>query len=837
MDALRADLLHSIRSLLRAPGFSLLVTVTLGLAMAGNVSIFSLLDGLVLRPLPVEKPSQLVIVNIPPIPVDGVTSSGNQMVHGQILWGASYAQYMAFRDLKVFHAMAAHCSRNATLSAGSNEVQVSIVPSTGNYFGVLGVKTSLGRALTPDDDRADRALVAVLSHGFWQRQFGSEPSILNRTIRLSQMPVTVVGVASAGFTGTVAGEAPDMFVPLRMVDVFLRRRHGFTYDAPGYRTYTLIARLAQGIEIAEAERVTDQAYQQLLAEVLRKGPPLSERARRSFASLHATLLPGGYAFSQQSAFSRDLQAPLTLLMAMVGMVLVVAAGNVANLMLAREEARSREVAIRYALGAKRGRILRECLITSLLLSFAAAVLGLLLASWCSGLVPIVLNVERLPAGVSSVPDHRAGALAMGLAAATALAIWAASALRATRRSALASLVQHAAVGGSPRALHWRRGMVVAQTALSLLLLCGSLVLSRSLVRLMSVDPGFVTDNLYSFSLDPAQAGYEGHRATTYLEQILEQLRALPGVRSASMANPLPLSGSAVTYVIGDRDQHDSQGLLAEAPSVGPEYFRTLEVSVIAGREFTPRDNSLSPRAAVLNESLARALFADEDPLGRRVGLAGARPDIQVVGVVKDMRNATLRAAASPAMFLARLQQQGGGSTGFVVRTGSRVASADAVRAAVKRVNPAVPVVGFASVADEVGRSLNRDRTTALLAICFAGLASALCAMGVFGLTRFSVSRRTSEIAVRLALGASRPSIHWLVMKEVLLLIVAGSAVGAAAFVAASQVLASLLFEIAPTDPLSVAVAVSVLGTITFSAAFLPAYQAARQDPAHTLRQE
>jgi predicted permease len=837
MNALRTELLHSIRSLLRAPGFSLLVIFTLGPAMAANLSVFSLLDGLVLRPLPVERPSELVIANIPPIPTGGPSSSSNQVLPGgRILWSASYAQYLAFRDLNVFHGMAAHYQRPATLSTGSDGGQVKVVLATSNYFGVLGVKASLGRPLTPDDDRAEGPAVVVLSQGFWQRQFGSEPSIVNRTIRLNQMPMTIVGVAGPGFTGTIAGEAPDAFVPLRMAGIFVRRP-GFRYDAPGYRYYTLIARLAPGIDIAEAERATDHLYQQLLAEAIRNAPPLTAKDRRRLASYHATLLPGGYAFSQQSAFSRDLQTPLTLLMAMVGVVLFVAAANVANLILAREDGRSREVAICYALGAKRSRILRERLFTSLLLSFAAAILGLLMASWSSRLAPVVLNVDRLPSGVSSAPDQRGGTLAAALALATGFGIWAAGALRATRRSSVPSLVEHAGVGGSPRVLHWRRGMVVAQVALSLVLLCGSLVLWRSLLRLMSIDPGFVANNLYSFSVDPSQSGYDGDRVTAYLQQVLEQLRGVPGVGSASMTTRLPLSGSAATYVIGDRDPSDSEGLLAEAPAIGPEYFRTLGVKVIAGREFTEQDTSMSPKVAVVNESLARALFRDEDPLGRRVGFPGRPPDLQVVGVVKDMKSETLRASFSPAVFLPRLQGQGSSSMAFVMRTVGHTVTSDAVRAALNRIDPSVPIVDFESVAGQVDRSLFRDRTMASLSLCFAGLASLLCAMGVFGLTRFSVSRRTSEIAVRLALGARRSSIHWLVMKEVLLLGVAGCAIGAAAFITSSHVLSSFLFEIAPTDPLSVALAVPILGTVTLAAGFLPAYHAARQDPARTLRNE
>ena len=841
LETIGQDLRYALRSLIRAPWSSFAIVVTLGLAMGANIAVFGLIDTLVLRPLPVEKPSELVIVSAPALPSKGPSSvvigrgKGSQQVRGM-----SYTLFAELRDrLKVFHGMLAHYRVQATMLAGSDALQTKGVLATGNYFELLGVKAHIGRTLTPDDDLlAGGSPIVVITHGFWQRQFGGDPSILNRTFRLNQQPMTIVGVTDPGFTGTVSGDVVDFFAPLSMAGVFVRMR-GFKYDAPGFHLYTVMARLAPGVQMKQAERVADQLYQQLLAEAVRQNPWLSDKERSLIATYHLTLLPGGYASSQPSALSRDLNTPLTLLMAMVALVLVVAAGNVANLLLARGAAHARETAIQFALGSTRLRMLRERVIESLLLSLAAAGVGYLLASWTSSLAPVALNVESLPPGVTSAPDYRASLLAIGLALATGLGIWAASALRATRQSTLPALIEHSGIGGHPRALLWRRGLVVTQVALSLVLLCAFVVLSRGLMNLMSVDPGFSTDNLYSFSVHPDQASYSGPRASAYLAQVLEQVGRLPGVRAASMTTDVPLTGGLPgTWVIGDQaSTGGQQATLTDIISIGPAYLRTLEMLLLSGREFTNEDNSGSVKVAVLNESLSRTLFGRSDVIGRRIGFEGGQPEIEVVGVVKDTKIRTLRSPIAPTLFLPAFQEQSVHPMTFVLRTAGPGITNETVRALLNRIDPSVAVVEFGSVAGQIARSLFRDRMLASLSLCFAGLALLLCAIGVFGLTSFSITRRTKEIGLRMALGATRASIHWLAMKEVSLLALSGCAAGLATFVVSSRVLSSLLFELAPSDPASLVLATVILGSATLLAGFLPAQRAACLDPSRTLRED
>jgi predicted permease len=506
LDSSIRDLHHGVRNLARAPGFSIAVVVTLGLALGANASVLALLDRLILRLLPVKQPGGLVIVNAPRLP-ERPTSERRSIVVSRSAngrQGLSYPLYAALRSRAPgFAGMLAQTHATATLMVEGSPVSVQGRLVTGNYFEVLGVKAALGRLLTPEDDDPPAGSPVVLSHGLWQRQFGGNPAILNRTLHLNRYPVTVVGVAAQGFTGTAAGAAPGFFAPLRLADelsglpavVKLNSR----FDSPDLHMYEAMARMAPGLDRTQAEQAADQVYQQLVAEALGPGAGAA-RARRDYekrrAEFRLQLLPGGYASSEQSSLSQDLRTPLLLLMAMVGLVLAIAVGNVANLFLARGEARSREIAIRFALGASRWRVLRAALVESLLLTCAAGALGLLLARWTTRFVPAVLSLERLPDGVTPAPDLRIAVAVMALSLAAGLCIWAASA-RALGRATLMH-VQH----GFRRTLRWRRALVVAQTALSIVLLCGSAVLSRSLIRLMSVDPGFRVDDLYSFWLHP-----------------------------------------------------------------------------------------------------------------------------------------------------------------------------------------------------------------------------------------------------------------------------------------------------------------------------------------------
>jgi len=839
------DVRYVCRILLKSPGFTVVIVATLGLALGANAAIFALLDKVVFRPLPVENPSELVILSVPLVPTgakSAIVGGIGRGIGGQMIYGVSFPLYTAFRDrLDVFSGVLAQRGARAAMLAGAEAIQTNGVLVTGNYFEVLRVKAALGRTLTPDDDRVPGGHpVVVLAHGFWQRQFGGDPAILNRTIRLNNFPFTVVGVSAAGFTGTTSGSSPDFFVPLAMADEISPMR-GFKYYSPEYSVLTLMARLAPGVSLKQAESAAETLYQQLRAEASARVGHLTEKDRGFLATQHVVLLPGGYAASQQSAFSRNLTIPLALSMAMVILVLVVAAGNVTNLFLARGAARARETAIRFALGATRWRLLRERLVESLLLTLAAGCVGLLFATWAAGLVPVVLSLESLPTEITATPDRRAAVFILAMSLATGLCMWAASALRVTRQSALPALVESGALlTGQPRSSPWRRGLLVIQVALSLVLLCSSVLLSRSLINLMAVDPGFPVDNLVSFSVDPSEAGYDGTRANAYFAQVLSQLAEVPGVRAVSMTNHLPLSGgSGGTWVISDLTEQDSaEGLLVDEAVVGPGYFSTLGLPLVAGRDFTSQDIAGASKVAVLNESLARALFGARDPLGHLVGYQYMQPDMQVVGIVKDIKTRTLRSPVTPSLFLPRLQQSGAYSTTVVLRAaGKNLVTHETVRAVLKRINPAIPVVEFGSVAEQIARTLYRDRMLALLSLCFAGFAGLLCAVGIFGLISFSVTRRAKEIGVRMVLGASRGSVYWLVMREVAVLTLIGCAVGLGAFLASSRVLRTFLFELTPTDLPSLGLATLALGCAAFAAGLLPAYRAAHLALADTLRHE
>lgn len=847
LDSAIRDLHHALRNLARAPGFSIAVVVTLSLALGANASVLALLDRLILRPLPVKEPGSLVAVHAPRLP-ERPSGSGPivSISSGSGRTGLSYPLYAALRSrVPAFTGMLAQTHATATMMVEGTPVGVEGRLVTGNYFELLGVKAALGRLLTPDDDALPDGSPVVLSHGLWQRQFGGDPAILNRTIHLNRHPMTVVGVAAQAFTGTAAGAAPDFFAPLRLGGALSGMPPGlkanFRFDSPNFHMYGVMARLAPGRDLKQAERAADRVYQQLVAAALGPGTGASQ-ARRDYdkrrSEFRLQLSPGGYASSEQSSLSHDLRTPLLLLMAMVGLVLAIAAGNVANLFLARGEARSREIAIRFALGASRWRVLRALLVESLLLTLTAGGVGLLLARWTTGLAPVLLNVERLPDGVTPAPDLRIGVAVMVLSLAAGLCIWAASAPRAVGRATLTGLAAHIQAGAR-RTMRWRRVLVVAQAALSIVLFCGSAVLSRSLIRLMSVDPGFSVDNLYSFWLNPGRAGYDAGRSNAILAQVFEVLGGVPGVKGVSIATDLPLSGRGMgTGVNRDQRSGEDRGepVDTDIGHVSPGHLANLGIAMMAGREFS-RDDVRGAKVVVINEALAQRLFGKNDPIGRGVGIDGGLPEWRVVGIAKDVKSGP-RTPAKLIMYQPYNFQDPVSTAGFALRAEKGVhLTSEMVRTAVRRVETAVAVEEFAGMPEQAARALYRDRMLAWVSVSFAILAALLCAVGIFGLTSFSVAKRAQEIGIRMTLGATRASIQWLVMREVSVMAAIGCALGLAVFLFAGRVLSTMLFELTSSDPASLVAGAAVLGGTAFLAGFMPAYRATLVDPARTLRQE
>jgi len=837
---LAAGIVAAARSLGRAPAVTALVILTLGVAFGANVAVFGLLDRLVLRPLPVDQPDRLFVVSAPGLPGPFLSSLGigSRGPGGTTIRGASLPFYRRLRDrVPVFSDAAAQTRKLVTMTTGAEPFESRGALVTGNYFQMLGVAAALGRTLTEvDDDEPDGSMTPiVITHGFWTRHFGTDPGAVGRIIHLNQHAATIVGVAPSGFAGTVAGDSIDFFAPVSASDQ-IAPGGPYRYDSPQLSIYTVTARLHAEVGAADAERMANAVYRTLLAEAIEQLPGFTDE-RGYFARARLTLTPGGYAWSQQSTLSRRLTDSLWLLMAMVGLVFVVAAGNVSNLMLARGTARAREVAVRKALGATRRRLLGEQLIETAMLVVAAAGTGLLLSHWSVSLLPAILGVDELPPGVTTDPDGRAWVMTGLLVVVAGTATWAGSAFRITRPGAEDVLRSSGGPALPAATTTWRRGLVVLQVALSVALLCGAAVLTRSLVKVASVDAGFVAEGVQTFQLHRPVNDRAAVPAAEALELdgLIESVRGIPGVTAVTTTSHLPLAGGGSgTWVVADGRQDDGPATLTDIVTVGPDYFSTLFKPLRSGGDFTAADRVGAPATAIVNESLARALFGAPDAVGRRLALQGSGTELEIVGVASDGPNRTLRSPAAPELYVPMLQNPTWSRMSVVVRSDRLIDYAEA-RDAVGRLSPSWAVTSLASLGDQVSATMSRDRMLAGLSVTFALLAAILAAAGIFGLTAIQAQRRTPEIGVRLALGATAASVHRLLAREAMVVAGTGSAAGLLTFVLSSRYLESFLFELSPADPLSLALAVLVLVGASLIAGIIPASRATRGGPSRALR--
>jgi len=613
------------------------------------------------------------------------------------------------------------------------------------------------------------------------------------------------------------------------------------WDAPNLQLYLAFGRLRPDVRREDAEQRARTFYRRLLDEAVAGGAPYSDKDRELYATHSAEILPGGTVGSEGSATTRNLETPLRLLLAMAAFVLLIAAGNVANLLAARGARRAHESAVRLVLGASRWQLLRPRLVESLLLAGGASAAGLLLSTWAGRLAPTLLDLGADFPEAQTLPDARVVVFTLGVSLVTGLVIWLASAFGVARRGAAVSpLTTPMGPGGRPAAQGVRRGLVVAQVGLSFALVCASALLGRSLLNVLTVDPGFDAERVLAVTLSPQSVGYEGDRLRAYTASALERARAFPGVTNVTHASSVPLAGGlSGTFVRGPR-QEGGRGRppLVDVVHVGPDYFRTLGLPLAAGRAFDARDVAGAPVVAVVNEALARALVGDGDAVGELIGFEGQPRAMQIVGVVRDARGRSLKAAAMPTLFIAQAQQPTAGPLHLLLRTaGSGGVGAAAIADALRRLDPAVAISEFAPLATIARDALLRDRMLAALSLTFAALAAALAAMGLYGVTSHGVTSRAREIGVRLALGASGARIQRMVLGEVGLLALVGGVLGLGVFLAASRFLRSLLFELSPSDPLTLAAAALAVALVTLLAGLLPARRAAGLNPAVALREE
>jgi putative ABC transport system permease protein len=829
MQALWRDIRHTTRALGKTPGFTLVVLLTLGLGIGANTAIFSLMDQVLLRSLPVREPAQLVLL-------DGPGAYQGRTFNAQTF---SYPMYTDFRDQNhVFSGLLARFPTAMTVAwrGQSERLQGDLV--SGNYFDVLGVRPALGRLFTAADDRIPGAHpVAVLGYGFWQRRFAGDPSVLNQTITVNGHPMTIVGVSGPGFSGVQVGTSADVVVPLMMKGQMTPTWNDL--DNRRSRWLTVIGRLRPGMSLEQAAGQMNVIYRQINEREVQDIKTPSASFKQRFVSKRLDLLPGGRGLSDLRA---QFSTPLTVLMCMVGVVLLIACANVANLMLARTAARRKEIVLRLALGAGHARIVRQQLVESGLLAFSGAALGLVLASWTGSLLLRALPGDPASRTLSAVPDARVLAFTLGLALLTALVFGLAPALQAARSSVTSTLKEDGgSVAGGGRQARIRRALVVGQVAMSMLLLAGAGLFARSLYNLASVDPGFKADSLLVFSLDPSLSGYTPDRSTALFQQIQEEIGAVPGVRAVSMSELGMLNGNdwSMTVRVDGYQAKEDENMNPNVDGVAPRFFSTIGIPLVSGREFTDKDVKGAPRVAIINETMAKYYYGDTSPIGRRLGFGRGNPtDIEIVGVVRNVRAQQLRDEPRRFLYIPYRQDESSTQLTFYVRAaGDPSAAAVAVRQAVQRFDPNLPIVDMKTMDAQVGESLFVERMVAVLSVAFGALATLLAAVGLYAVMAFAVARRTREIGIRMALGAERGRVLRMVLSEVALMAGAGVAVGLVAAFFVTRRVQSQLFGLSPSDPATLATAVFFLLGVAMMAGFGPARRATAIDPNVALKVE
>jgi predicted permease len=833
------------RSLLWTPGFTAIAVISLALGIGANTAIFTMLNAVMLRPLPVEDPRQLVLFG------DGTWVGSTDGMPNRSWRLFSYPFYRAFAaQTNAFSRVTAVSSIQmgghlASSSGAPEQVQIDLV--SGSYFSVLGVPPALGRSINEADDRtAGAGGVAVASYAWFQRHFGGNPAALGTTVHIQGHDYTIVGVAQPGFAGLAPSSPADMWIPLSMEKEISPGWNGL--GDKDFQSLYLIGRLKPGVTMEQATASTNLLFRQIIRdEFLGDHPTEHDLAELEKANIELTTAAGGL-----PGLRIRLSTPLTILMGIVVLVLLIACVNIANMLLARGVARSREIAVRQALGATRGRIVAQLLTESILLALGGAALGVLVA-WGSGrLLSVYLSHgvnARIPEYLA--PDARVLLFTLAVTGFTALLFGMLPAVRAARLELTPVLKEGRGGSRADARGALSRGLIVGQIAISVLLLVAAGLFLRSLVNLNRVDLGFDPKHAMVFELDEQAANLPiDSRLTQVHRQIEQNVRSLPGVEAASFSffafNQGEWSDSLMMEGVPRNPQNDSDVLYNV---VGTQYLKTFGIPLVAGRTFNDQDTAKSPNVALVNETLARAFFPNSSPIGHRFCLcdsSAAHPqvgpfDIEIVGVVRDAHYEGVGEQQHMAAYFPYAQRVQY-FWNFTVRSNESPASLfPAVRKAIAQVNPQIVVSSVVPLTEMVEDSIKTQRLIGLLSAFFAALAVFLVAIGIYGLISYSVARRTSEIGIRVALGAPAWALVWMVVRESLVLLAAGLAVGLPiALMTArslSQFLKAMLFQVSAVDPVAFALAIAVACVMTLCAAYLPARRAAEVNPVDALRCE
>jgi len=828
------DLKYALRTLTKNSGFTIVAILTLALGIGANTAIFSLTDQVLLRLLPVAHPEELVILRSPG------PSPGRNWNDGP---GGTSFSYPAYEDLRdqnqVLSGLLARFSTQVSVAAqGSSELATGELV-TGNYFTVLGVQPALGRVFGAQDETAPGANpVVVLSHGYWKRRFGFDPGILNKQLVVNGHSLTVVGVSSSEFSGVQVGQVPDLFIPITLKAQMTPNWDGLADRDDHW--LAMIGRLKPGMSISRAEAGIAPTYHAML-ETESPAKKHDPKTRQEFLDRKLILDPGA---KGRPILQQDTKGPLLALMGMVGLVLMIACANLASLLVARGEARQREIALRLTLGAGRWRLIRQLMAESLVLAIAGGTAGVLLASWTlSGIVKAIPE-DVGGSGLAPHLDYRVLIFAAAVSILTGVLFGLAPALRATRTDLQSVLKdQGSSVSAGKGNVRTRKLLLASQIALTAVLLAAAGLFAHSLLNLNRQDLGVRPDHVLQFSISPELIGYTPSQSIILVEGIRKSLESLPGVRAVS-ASEIPMlanSNSSSNITVQGYKEQENENMDVDQNWVGPDFLAAMGVPLMSGREVNASDTATSPNVAVVNEKFARRFFGGRNPIGQHFGFGGGDDvhlDVEIIGVVKDSKNIDLRQAVQPYVLIPYSHSSHFGSATFYVRTNQDpVSLSTVVRKTVQDYDRKLSVFDLRTLSAQVDDIVFTDRLVTYFSLALGLLASLLAAVGLYGVMAYVVARRTREIGIRMALGATRRNVAGMVLKEIAGIATVGLVIGLAVAYAIGRVLESLLFGVKAGDPFVFLAATGLLIVVATLAGWLPARSAARVDPMVALRYE
>jgi putative ABC transport system permease protein len=820
LDMIVQDIRYSVRALRSSPGFAGVAILSLALGIGANTAIFSLINSMLLKALPVSHPEQLLQVTM-----------GENAYFTNPVW----EQLRNRQD--VFSGIFASGVERFNLAVRGEVRYAQGNFASGQFFDTLGLRATIGRTFTTADDRRGCPGTVVLGYGFWRREYGARADVVGKIISLDNYPFEILGVIEPGFTGVDVGRESDVYVPVCTEKII--RGENSILDQRSVVWLRIIGRPTRGVSANQAEARLKTLASQIFEATMPPNLQPEERAsyrRRNFET--QTVVNG------PSIIREDYRQTLMLLMVIVGVVLLIACANVANLLLARSVARQQEIAIRLALGSGFGRLVRQLLTESIVLSLTSAALGILFAQWATRLLVSLLSSGRNKVFLDLSIDYRVLAFTAGVAILTGLLFGLAPALRAMRvnpQSAMKANARGVLEGGK---FGLGRALMVVQVALSLVLVVSAGLMLSTFLRLETLDAGFDRNHVLLVGVDLHNGHYQPTLGESLFEEMLKHLRALPGVRSASTSTTTPISDSSEAQYL-QIEGYASKGkedTLVYFNSVSDRYFETLGIDLMLGRDFNAYDTSESPKVAIVNQAMAKKFFAGKNPIGRRF-----RPEegnklgdsVEIIGVVKDAKYAALRDDIPPTAHVAASQYGNPAqSVTFELRVaaGAPTAVVSAVKSSIAEVNPDVSLQ-FKTLALQIDESLIRERLLATLSGFFGGLALILAMIGVYGVTSYNMTRRRNEVAIRMALGAQQPRVLTMMLGEVVILIGIGLAIGLGSAIGAMRFIESLLYGVKANDPWILSLAAIVLAVVGTLAGFLPALRASRLDPRDALREE